>query len=365
MVAPVFLRPDHSVFRMKALTLYNPWAWFVIKGLKRFETRSWRPNNLQIGDLFVIHAGKRFSADERAYCQRESIRAVLWRHGILDPKNQLPFGSALGIVKLISVRRTEDVRDLITSQEQAFGNFANKRFAWELEVVKVFEKPVSMPGAQGIFTIEFDRNPMLEVITGGAEKPDAAPIFVDDVVDYGPKGDWCHLWTDGDRTTLDAFAHRLGLKTSWAHQSHGTVGEFYHYDLRPSKRDQALKMGAVHKPLIEWIKEKRPANDAKNMTTAPAPVRLLDAAAPLIPLTDDELKRDAAIQQYDLNLFKRLDETPAARRRRVESDFYQRYIRPAVVLARSLELPLSYPVGVVNGEFKRCYDAGIERIKFL
>lgn len=81
-------------------------------------------------------------------------------------------------------------------------------------------------------------------------------IYVDEIRDYTPKGEWCHMWSDGDENELHAFAIVLGLQRSWVHRSRGISGEFTHYDLRPSKRKQALKYGAQFKPLKEWIMER-------------------------------------------------------------------------------------------------------------
>lgn len=69
------------------------------------------------------------------------------------------------------------------------------------------------------------------------------------------------MWTDGTRDELDAFAARLGLLKRWAHFSHGVSGDFYHYDLRPSKREQALKKGAAFMPLKEWIAPRMPKQE--------------------------------------------------------------------------------------------------------
>lgn len=85
-----------------------------------------------------------------------------------------------------------------------------------------------------------------------------ATIYVDELRDYPPKGKFCHMWTpDGTDKDLDAFARMLGLKRSWAHTSHGLVGRFYHYDLTPNKRRQALEFNLVVKEvkLADWIKE--------------------------------------------------------------------------------------------------------------
>lgn len=88
-------------------------------------------------------------------------------------------------------------------------------------------------------------------------------IYVDEIRDYGAKGKWCHMWTDGDITALHLFAAAIGLKRSWLHESHGISGEFPHYDLTPPKRKLALEYGAEEMALADWIKQ-RIANKGKS-----------------------------------------------------------------------------------------------------
>lgn len=77
-------------------------------------------------------------------------------------------------------------------------------------------------------------------------------IYVDDIFEWPSKGMWCHMWTDGNNEELDTFAQSIGLRKSWS-QIGGTM-RLYHYDLRPSKREKALKKGAVYMSMREWIK---------------------------------------------------------------------------------------------------------------
>lgn len=72
-------------------------------------------------------------------------------------------------------------------------------------------------------------------------------IIVDALVTYRGlgrlSGQWCHMVDDhADIEALHAFARRLGLRRSWF--QNGRNGLIPHYDLRPSKRALALKLGA-------------------------------------------------------------------------------------------------------------------------
>lgn len=84
-------------------------------------------------------------------------------------------------------------------------------------------------------------------------------VYVDEIRDYGQKGKWCHMWADTE-DELHSFAAILGLRRAWMHHSRGLVGDFKHYDLRPSKRDRALQMGAEFVPLKQYIYSKTQAS---------------------------------------------------------------------------------------------------------
>ena len=76
-------------------------------------------------------------------------------------------------------------------------------------------------------------------------------VYVDELVNYerfrlSPRvrragATWCHMLADSSEE-LHAFAKRIGLKRAWA-QKVGQVDE--HYDLVPSKREEAVRQGAV------------------------------------------------------------------------------------------------------------------------
>lgn len=66
-------------------------------------------------------------------------------------------------------------------------------------------------------------------------------VYVDNLVNYGWElGASCHMVGD-TREELDSFAVSIGLKLQWA----DTKGDLYHFDLTKSKRDLAVKKGAI------------------------------------------------------------------------------------------------------------------------
>ena len=78
-----------------------------------------------------------------------------------------------------------------------------------------------------------------------SRKTGAMTVYVDPLVNngwvlYGKLVHSCHMWADMPEE-LHALAARIGLKREWAQEK----GSVLHYDLTPSKREAALKEGAV------------------------------------------------------------------------------------------------------------------------
>lgn len=80
-------------------------------------------------------------------------------------------------------------------------------------------------------------------------------IYVDETRQYYTTPDhfslWCHMMTDGDLEELHQFAKAIGLKQAWFQDKPG----YPHYDLKPRKRELAVKMGAVAVTSAELLKK--------------------------------------------------------------------------------------------------------------
>lgn len=162
---------------MKTLSLIQPWASLVILGRKRYETRSWGVSYR--GEL-AIHASKEFPRDCKLITHRDPYAKLL------EDVSILPLGAVLGIVRVVGVTRlvascavaeigekynlaelaiAETEADLarvsdshraartlaITRDEHGVGDFSVGRFAWELEVLERFEKPIPAKGNRGLW----------------------------------------------------------------------------------------------------------------------------------------------------------------------------------------------------------------------
>lgn len=90
-------------------------------------------------------------------------------------------------------------------------------------------------------------------------------IYVDKIQEYPPAmcrglpgNKWCHLISDSNDAELHAFAARIGMRRSWF-QAKSTP----HYDLVPSKREAAVKLGAVEVERNEFVAAIRRRRTAK------------------------------------------------------------------------------------------------------
>lgn len=127
---------------MKAISLWQPYASLIAAGVKHYETRSW-PTTYR-GPL-AIHAAKRPPRADELAAVDDAMRAAGLT--IVD----LPFGAIVCAVRLIRLHRTEDIRDRLTPLELSVGNYADGRFAWELQLVKLPPAPIPAVGRQGLF----------------------------------------------------------------------------------------------------------------------------------------------------------------------------------------------------------------------
>lgn len=111
-------------------------------------------------------------------------------------------------------------------------------------------------------------------------------IFVDDLRAYaGKRGLWCHMAADGDLRELHLMARKIALKPSWFQARNP---RHPHYDLVPSKRALAIKLGAV-------------AVDSMTLVKACFPIR---------PMPTGELVGVAAHREDGISVLKLFDQLP-------------------------------------------------------
>lgn len=156
-------------FRVKTLTLTQPYASLIVWGEKWLETRSW---STTYRSPLAIHAAKAIPGDLMERMKDECLDARGWfwaafqRNFIAYP-TALPRGAVIGTVQLVDcvpVERVHVVGDdgivlsttrsgdyLSNLQDEAFGDFSPGRFAWVLEQPVRFAEPIPARGALGLW----------------------------------------------------------------------------------------------------------------------------------------------------------------------------------------------------------------------
>lgn len=133
---------------IKAITIWQPHASFLMIGDKQYETRSW--GTAFRGEM-AIHAGvKRFdprSAEYRYFASLLDLSAL--SHLTME---ELPRGCILGTARLIDCHKIDrDFIEQLTERELYLGDFSLGRFAWEFAEHNPFEKPIPFTGSQGLW----------------------------------------------------------------------------------------------------------------------------------------------------------------------------------------------------------------------
>jgi hypothetical protein len=134
---------------MKAITIWQPYATLIALGEKRYETRSWSTTHR--GPL-AIHAASSTRGIELCR-QNPLIVRTLKDHGLA--LQALPRSGILCIVDLVDCFPVEELWGDLDEYNRAYGDFSPGRFAWELRVTEVFDKPIPAKGMQGLWHFDY------------------------------------------------------------------------------------------------------------------------------------------------------------------------------------------------------------------
>ena len=107
---------------MKVLTIKQPWATLLARGIKTDETRSW---STSFRGEFLIHAAKEWDWDSM-----HIYWAIKKKFNLPDP-DEIPTGKIIGKAELTAVMTSEDYKltNHYIGQEQ-FGNYEPNRFVF-------------------------------------------------------------------------------------------------------------------------------------------------------------------------------------------------------------------------------------------
>lgn len=146
--------------RLKAISLWQPWASLWAAGIKIHETRSWPTTHK---GLLAVHAALKRDADGeclyKSLVDHDYERLVGFLR--LGPDfNLLAFGAIVGVVDLVECCRIPHIETTYmnpsTRLDYDLGDWTAGRYAWRTDEneSKLFDKPIPCKGRQGFFNVE-------------------------------------------------------------------------------------------------------------------------------------------------------------------------------------------------------------------
>ncbi|MDF5718208.1 MAG: hypothetical protein PUP93_31160 [Rhizonema sp. NSF051] len=129
---------------MYAITLWEPWATLLAKGIKEVETRSWHPHkNMKLPQTILIHAASRPVKHSELY--------ALYKELELIPPDRESF-SRSAIIGAIDFENyflmTEEIIAQTSRFEKACGLWLPGRWGWNCSNPILFDEPIPCKGQQ-------------------------------------------------------------------------------------------------------------------------------------------------------------------------------------------------------------------------
>lgn len=132
---------------MKIITLWQPWATWILWGWKTIETRTHANFACLKGETIGIHAGKKFDKDALEIAREFLSMEKIIKHFEAD----YPLG------KIICTARVVDTGWLNkTHGEKALIECYSNRFGLILKEVKPIDPPIDAKGSQGIWEYKIE-----------------------------------------------------------------------------------------------------------------------------------------------------------------------------------------------------------------
>lgn len=171
----------------KALTLWQPWASFLVHGAKKIETRP-KPTTWTVEKgIYLIHAASKWTKEQAEICIQEPFKSVLMNLGYLHKHEDentgykgysfsFPMGSIIGSIEVTECKRihsdplsffyyqkgdlTESEKTFanavfrqkrIREPELSYGDYQHGRYAWLTQNPRILKTPIPYKGGQGYY----------------------------------------------------------------------------------------------------------------------------------------------------------------------------------------------------------------------
>lgn len=146
---------------IKALTIWQPYCQFLVRGIKHFETRTWAT---KYRGPVAIHAAARPAFKGvigalRTLVKKASLpkalRQIVYNDSIepLESIDEYPRGSVVAIGRLVACHQiTPKLLNKVNPIERIMGNWHLGDYAWEFEDIIEIPQPIPAKGQQGLWT---------------------------------------------------------------------------------------------------------------------------------------------------------------------------------------------------------------------
>ena len=128
--------------RMRALTLWQPWASIVASGVKLIENRPWAPPAKLLGERIAIHAGMRWDQPSD-----DKYMELRWPGDPVYLRGEVPQGAVIATARVERFARS--VSEIPDDQHRWFFG----PFCWVLADVNALERPIECPGRQRVWRL--------------------------------------------------------------------------------------------------------------------------------------------------------------------------------------------------------------------
>ena len=126
---------------IRGLTVWQPWAWAIVRGLKSIENRTWRPWDRMIGHWIAVHSG-RYTDWTGIGRLAEILSDITEGANIKIPCDVDQRRGIVGVVRLDEVVTRSD------------SSWFEGPFGWCLSHAVMFRNPVECRGHQGLWEID-------------------------------------------------------------------------------------------------------------------------------------------------------------------------------------------------------------------
>ena len=136
-------------FKLKAISLWQPWASLIPLGLKHYETRSWKTD----------YRGKLLICSTAGNSKQHKEYLKICNELKLPPWENFLHGCAIALCDLTDcIKMTDEFLQQQSRTEILCGDWQVGRYAWKLENIQPIAEPFAVKGKQGLFDISLQNH---------------------------------------------------------------------------------------------------------------------------------------------------------------------------------------------------------------